>query len=548
MDLEKLAQYVPYILITIWVVFAIIYYIRFFKVNDTQKINVHLFNSIPSVFTTLGVFGTFLGVFVGLLKFDQKHIADSIPKLLEGLKMAFLTSILGIVLSLIFKIIGQNILKRAEKNTIYNENELSALNQITEILKQINNSLVGNIDTSISTQLVKLRNSVEDSNSSQTKILNKVQSSLTGDDETSLSTQLANLRGQFTDAYNEQKESNKILNDVKNSIVSDKNSLSSQLQDLNKQFAETQKKQKESKEVLNKIKDSILSNNKSNLSYHIQEFRKEQNKNSTSLRDKFDEFGEILKKNNTEALVDVMKKSTEVFNTQMSELIERLVKENFNELNNSVQNLNTWQQENKEMISTLTQQFTKVADDFMTSAISLEEITANTTKLTNENSHLSKLIQELQKVMIDDTNFTKITEKLTETINTLKENTDTFDETTNKLNDWIINERNFRDSVDILIARLEEIEKIKDINGEFWEQTKKQLNEGVGLITNASNQLRSNLDDISEEFIGQLNETLTSLDALIQRLIVKNGGSATIPRQKISPKITNYEEPDDLPF
>ena len=60
------------------------------------------------------------------------------------------------------------------------------------------------------------------------------------------------------------------------------------------------------------------------------------------LTGKFDEFGVLLRKNNTEALVEVMKKSTDQFNAQMSELIDKLVKENFKELNSSVQMLNTW--------------------------------------------------------------------------------------------------------------------------------------------------------------------------------------------------------------
>ena len=37
---------------------------------------------------------------------------------------------------------------------------------------------------------------------------------------------------------------------------------------------------------------------------------------------KFDEFSELLARNNTEALVDVMTKATEEFNSQMSSLIE----------------------------------------------------------------------------------------------------------------------------------------------------------------------------------------------------------------------------------
>ena len=243
------------------------------------------------------------------------------------------------------------------------------------------------------------------------------------------------------------------------------------------------------------------------------------NENNLLISKKFDEFSDLLAKNNTEALVEVMKSATETFNAQMSELIKKLVQENFKELNNSVQSLNTWQQENKEMILSLTEQFKTVSEDFEIASVSIKEITENTAKLTEDNSQLSRLIQELQKVLIDDTKFQEVITKLEGTIDTVKQNTESFDKTTNKLNDWIGKEHDFKQSVNILITRLKEIEKIKDINGEFWSNTKVQMEEGVSIIANSSTELRESLNSISEEFTEQLNQTLTSLDELIQRLI-----------------------------
>ena len=54
---------------------------------------------------------------------------------------------------------------------------------------------------------------------------------------------------------------------------------------------------------------------------------------------KFDEFSELLKKSNTEALVEVMKKVTEEFQKQMNLLISKLIQENFEQLNTSVERL-----------------------------------------------------------------------------------------------------------------------------------------------------------------------------------------------------------------
>ncbi|WP_038035061.1 hypothetical protein [Thioalkalivibrio sp. ALE30] len=59
----------------------------------------------PALLTTLGILGTFLGVAIGLLDFDAGRVEASIPALLEGLKLAFVTSIVGILLSAVLRMV-----------------------------------------------------------------------------------------------------------------------------------------------------------------------------------------------------------------------------------------------------------------------------------------------------------------------------------------------------------------------------------------------------------------------------------------------------------
>jgi DNA repair exonuclease SbcCD ATPase subunit len=457
-----------------WTVFSLFYVIRLWKIKNSNKYNPYLYDSIPSVFTTLGILGTFVGIFFGLQKFDVNNITDSIPSLLEGMKTAFSTSIVGISLSLIFGRASQLVLRSVElKEPPKPTGELAELNRIANILEsnqkesnqrfeQLNTSLIGETDESISTQLVKLRNQFTEltsENEKQNTVLSQVQKSLGGDGETSLLTQIQKLR------------------------------------------AEQNEYSKDTKKNVDWIVESMNTNNK-------------------LISQKFEEFAELLAKNNTETLVEVMKNATEEFNKQMSELVNKLVQENFQELNNSVQKLNDWQKDNKEMIQRLTEQFVKVSEEFTITSAAIQKITDNTKELTDDNSHLSKLIQELQKVMIEDTKYQEIVSKLTSTIDTLKVNTEAFDETTNKLNNWVKNQMNFSDSVAKLLTRLEEIDRIKDINEVFWANTKKQLNEGVQVIEQASRTLSNDLENINSEFYERLNDTLQNLDTLIQRTIL----------------------------
>jgi hypothetical protein len=50
----------------------------------------------PTILTTIGIFGTFLGVALGLARFDTTNVQASVPALLAGLKTAFWASVFGV--------------------------------------------------------------------------------------------------------------------------------------------------------------------------------------------------------------------------------------------------------------------------------------------------------------------------------------------------------------------------------------------------------------------------------------------------------------------
>lgn len=122
-------------------------------------------------------------------------------------------------------------------------------------------------------------------------------------------------------------------------------------------------------------------------------------KTNALLESKFNEFTELLKKSNTEALVEVMKKVTEEFQKQMNSLINKLIQENFEQLNNSVEKLNQWQQENKDMISSLTLQYKEMSENFEATSTSLTRVKDDTTALVSEGGKLYQLVDALNQVM-----------------------------------------------------------------------------------------------------------------------------------------------------
>jgi hypothetical protein len=425
---------IGYGLIAIWAIFSIRFILR---KKRGKFVYAYWYESIPSVFSTLGVFGTFLGIWAGLQRFDVHNINDSIPILLEGMKTAFLTSIIGISGSIIFGKYSRKVAEDAErkKQETESDDELSALNAIVKALQ----------------------NASKEAMAQHSALINVI----AGDTEYSLLAQMQQM--------NEESHKNSL------SLV----------------------------DSLKVIKETML-------------------ENQLYIGKKFDEFSELMRKNNTEALVEVMKNVTEEFNKQMSTLIERLVQENFEELNSSIKHLNTWQQENKLMIERLTAQFTKVSNDFEISSEAIKEISENTNLLTNSNSHLTHLIQELQKVMIDDTKFTQIVNQLTGTIDTLEENTQSFNKTTSKLNEWVKNQMNFNDSVAVLVHKLEDVKNVKDINEVFWKNFEAHINTTMSKLEIANKDLSREIDNMNTEFYSRLNDILRNFDAVLRRVIQKN--------------------------
>ena len=87
-----------YLIVTFTIVICMLVAIGWFR-----KLRHEQVNAIASIVTIIGVLGTFLGIAIGLYQFDTENIEASVPQLLEGLKIAFLTSIVGIGLSILLK-------------------------------------------------------------------------------------------------------------------------------------------------------------------------------------------------------------------------------------------------------------------------------------------------------------------------------------------------------------------------------------------------------------------------------------------------------------
>jgi hypothetical protein len=122
----------------------------------------------PTLLTTLGIFGTFFGIVLGLLEFNQNDIEASIPPLLAGLKTAFITSLIGILASLILKTLSTfSFLQPKQKENLTLEEATPEailavmLSQVNET-KMLKEALVGNEESTLFGQLKILRGDIND--------------------------------------------------------------------------------------------------------------------------------------------------------------------------------------------------------------------------------------------------------------------------------------------------------------------------------------------------------------------------------------------------
>lgn len=119
--------------------------------------------STTNILTSLGILGTFAGIVVGLMDFDPKNIDGSIEILLEGLKTAFLTSLVGMASSILYKA-AIGLMSNDKENTgEVGAEEIHSV--MTEQLKAINelvSSIKGEGDTSLTSQIKNLRLDLKD--------------------------------------------------------------------------------------------------------------------------------------------------------------------------------------------------------------------------------------------------------------------------------------------------------------------------------------------------------------------------------------------------
>lgn len=490
-------------LIVIGVVFfASFIFTLYARRNQKLLKNRRIIDSLPNIVSALGVIGTFLGITLGLVDFNPSpdKIDASIAMLLDGLKTAFFTSLAGMAGSIILRFFVTDKVFDKEEEGISSAEQASI--NICKEIQQMSQCMIAAIQNSSVSQ-AQMLSEIKAIKSSQVAFFNSVQS------------QLDKMNTESIEAMNTNFETLVLLNRNQDANIAN---IKASIAKINDNVAEVLDIESSTSSIHQEQLDETKKYSEV-LRAEVDEIETKMTETNKLLTAKFDEFSELLQKSNTEALIEVMKKVTEEFQKQMNELIGKLVQENFDQLNKSVEKLNVWQQENKEMISQLINQYKQMADEFESTSNHLSIVANDTKLLVGDGGKLSQLIAQLNKVMIEDKKFVEIATKLEQSASLTKDSITKFDQSNKSLDSWIQKHKNFAEEIEKLIAKLDELNKIRDYSDEFWEDTKKGMNDGIGIIKKGAESLNSQLTDLDQQFYARLSTTLGELDTCIQAMV-----------------------------
>ena len=332
-------------------------------------------NTAASILTVIGVFGTFLGIFIGLQGFDVKKIEESIPPLLAALKLAFLTSLVGIGSSLLLKGIISPLVQTLQKKEDQDPVE-EVINKFVLALKDVEEPRENNL----SSKLDDLTKTIKEESETTRNVLQGVIGTVDGnpvsfgnfytlitEGQSKTLTQLKTLTKTISDKHdliitsqaNEGSETRKTLTNMQSEVTDRQNKAFIQMRELTK-----------------------------TVSYEHSQLRKEFENFSKNVAESITELA-------TKELISSLTTVIENFNTQLSTQFG----ENFKQLNEAVGNTIKWQDQYREQMDDLANQFQIAAESIGKSRDSLEDITDSSRTIADRSSSIVTSASKLEPIL-----------------------------------------------------------------------------------------------------------------------------------------------------
>ncbi len=475
-------------------------------------------DNIASAMTGVGILGTFVGLTIGLQKFnasDSEAMAESIVPLIDGIKTAFYTSIYGVVMSL-----GLNYMFKKELNELdtcfnnfydcYYENVLSYSEymlekktiDIQEEQKELFKSFSESIAITLSTKMkevmdpvfVKFSDSIEDF--SKTIALNQVEGL-----EKIVDNFVTNMNNSLVDQFD------KLGNIMKESCEWQEMSVST-IKEMVSNVTEEAEKVSELNNNLGKTVEKFdgylkkLHEQEENLEEHMKAYIEVVNKAFDSMKDVVENEKQIVEVN-LEA-TELLKENSNMIvdsQNQINENIKNLtvgIKNSINEITEhtnekieiidlSLAEINNDIDKSAKSISNMSSSLNKYMDSFTNN---IEKSINKVIEYTDEKiSNITKALNNIDVDMVKSAeNLSNVTGKLHEDIETYLNRTfKTFDNELANMTGYFSG---------ALVEINENTEKIPRIVSEGYDQLKKQTETYISVIAKLENEIKEAVDNV----------------------------------------------------
>ena len=437
------------------------YYKRFLKEITMDPFEE---NDRPSTVASLGVLGTFVGVTYSLWSFNSTNIETSVPALLDGMKTAFITSVAGMISSLLMKIKQKNLQMNFltdGKNNIYDVDEEAKISDLILYLKE---------------QEIK----ATEFNKQLLQSIDVMGKSISGESDTTLLSQLKNLRIAIID---EEKNTRDEIKGMRQEMVQSFNEFAKQMAENN------------SKAFIKALEETIQ-----NFNTKIQE-----------------QFGENFKQLNI-AVGKLLTWQEEYKNTVVEVTENQKViftgieqaKESLNDMaNNSVEI-----QKSAELLSDIILTAKKYQAELEISLTTLVEISNQAKSVVPE---IKNMFESSNESILSSTNL--VQDKITELYDSTQ---DKLIERTNYVQNEVIN--NTQRIVDLSSKTIEELNKkiVPEINA----TTKLAINSITEVTNNTDERLMNNAQKIVETSVSMMEhidkeakKTILAVDTLSKNIM-----------------------------
>ncbi|MGM0502890.1 MAG: anti-phage ZorAB system protein ZorA [Bacillota bacterium] len=421
----------------------------------TNNINIKLFNYIPQLLIALGIFGTFLGLVLGLEGLEIENASqtqNSIKSLISGVNLSFLTSLYGIAYSILF--------------TFFQK--LFIGNLVTEV-----NALANQFD------LIFPKNTQEDGVKELYNELEKQTSSME-----SMATDFAEVVDKKISATLEENlgptleklgESAERLADI--SENTNQNAIEQLVENTGEIISEA------TQDEISKLTDSLSGVTAKNEAL-------------------FNNFAQSISK--VEDLIDNQQQVIEQTNDsaanvqQTNENVENIV----GELEQSLEKINSFSNTQQETIDSFTQIMSDMKD-YMEQQSKSNQLIANTLE---DNYEITKQQQELNEDLNNTTNnLREVTNNLDPILNNLKDNMNEFDQLSENINKRLVS------SISDLEKHYDKINDALGVTLDGLELTVDKLDNNVLENLDDINQNYNHISEQLNEFSQQSTELINSL-------------------------------------